>query len=616
MKAGNAGRKKDIDHGMQSVHRSEMPFFQKYLFYFLIMVSLCLPNIIFSGTSWFDTLHIMKWTFAMVPVAIISLVAGFMLLVYGPDPISFRIDLFGWIWLLLLGYISMQPLWIDLSSWSTYCKEWFFFASLAAAYILCYNFFRDRGCHRLVLWLANINAAANVIFAELLIRNLNAPFPFIMNVPGNYIGNTGQQEMFGLWMAMAVMNGIYLHIVYTREAHKSKKEILQIVFNMAILALNAWGMWNSTTRGGILAMLTGTLIMSLIIFQTGDRKNLKKLAQALLLVFFMLGMNLTLSDLGFGRALGPMGLIEKTTSINEISTIGKRTDIWKTGCSVIMAHPLKGVGIGQFKWHYLEGQRAAIKKNPDIKWQYTYWAHSEYIQWIAEFGIGSLVFFAAAFWWLFNFIKKIMVDKKKIPSEAMWACAMVFLICFDAIFSRPFHRIEDVIWLSFAFALSNREILPVSFEWSEIRHSSIYRIFGVFMTIISIAGVAFLYTGLMGDQYMRRARETNNAALQAYLIDQALRMPMAKDEAEEQYAYHLIAVARATRKPEDWDKAIDQLYRSFTIRPQAKQLLELINIAQQTNNQKLLRELVTYLKPGSYKIIQRPNTPANTSAAP
>ncbi len=50
----------------------------------------------------------------------------------------------------------------------------------------------------------------NVVFAELLIRNMNGPFPFIMNVPGNYIGNTGQQEMFGLWI-VAVMNEIYLN---------------------------------------------------------------------------------------------------------------------------------------------------------------------------------------------------------------------------------------------------------------------------------------------------------------------------------------------------------------------------------------------------------------------
>ena len=582
----------------------------KHLFYFLILVSLTLPNLIFSGSGWFDTLHIMKWTFAMVPVALISLIFGFMLAIYGPERLSFKIDLFGWIWLLLLGYISVQPLWLDISSWSTYSKEWFFFASLAAVYILCYNLFRDSGCHKLALWLANINAAVNVIFAELLIRDMNAPFPFIMNVPGNYIGNTGQQEMFGLWMAMAVMNGIYLHMACKCGEHPTKTENAARISNLIILALNAWGMWNSTTRGGILALFTGTAVISIIIFQIGDRRNLRKIAQAVAIVFFVLGMNLTLSSMGLGRALGPMGLIEKTTSMSEIATVGKRTDIWQTSCAVIMEHPIKGVGIGQFKWHYLEGQRLAMQKNPELKWQFTYWAHSEYIQWFAEFGIfGAIVFLAAGFWWIWSFFKAL-AGKKKLSSEAMWGCSMIFLICFDAIFSRPFHRIEDVIWLSLAFAIVNRELLPVSFEWSEIRHSSIYRMLGAFMAVISIAGLVFLSTGLRGDQYLRSALQTNNAAVQEYRIQQALRMPMTRDEAEEQYAYHLMAVARVTRKPEDWSKAINQLYKSFTIRPQAKQLLELINVAQQTNNQALLKELVKYLKPGSYKIVPKRNISA------
>ena len=185
------------------------------IFYFLMFVSLGLPNLIYSGISWFDTLHIMKWTFAMVPVAIISVVGGISLALYGNERIDFRIDLFGFLWLIMLGYISVQTIWVNISSWSTFMKEWFFFATLTAIYIFSFNLFKDARAHRTVLWIANINAGINVIFAELLIRNMNGPFPFIMNVPGNYIGNTGQQEMFGLWMAMAVMNGIYLNAAYS-----------------------------------------------------------------------------------------------------------------------------------------------------------------------------------------------------------------------------------------------------------------------------------------------------------------------------------------------------------------------------------------------------------------
>ncbi|MEG1799979.1 MAG: O-antigen ligase family protein, partial [Synergistaceae bacterium] len=238
-----------------------------------------------------------------------------------------------------------------------------------------------------------------------------------------------------------------------------------------------------------------------------------------------------------------------------------------------------------------------------MDWQFTYWAHSEYLQWYAEFGLfGGLLLAALGIWWLWSFICA-MVNKKVLSAEASWACSLLALVWFVALFSRPFHRIENALWVAFAFAIINRELLPVSFKWSGIRHSSIYRALGVFMAAVSVAGLIFLYGGLRGDQYLRSSVRTNNAGLQAYKISQAMKMPMARDEAEEQYAYHLLAVANATHKSEDSAKAINQLYRSFTIRPQAKQLMELVRFAQQTGNQELLRRLVPYLKPGAFRVV-------------
>ena len=96
--------------------------------------------------------------------------------------------------------------------------------------------------------------------------------------------------------------------------------------------------------------------------------------------------------------------------------------------------------------------------------------------------------------------------------------------------------------------------------------------------------------------------ETTNASLQRYRIDQALKSSMERDEAGEQLAYHLLAVANVTKKPEDLAAGIMQLYKSFRTRPQAKQLMELLSLAQRTNNQALLSELVRYLKPSSYQV--------------
>ncbi len=568
-----------------------------------MFVSLGLPNLIYSGISWFDTLHIMKWTFAMVPVAIISVVGGISLALYGNDRTDFKIDLFGFLWLIMLGYISIQAVWVNITSWSTFMKEWFFFATLTAIYIFSFNLFKDARAHRTVLWIANINAGINVIFAELLIRNMNGPFPFIMNVPGNYIGNTGQQEMFGLWMAMAVMNGIYLNAAYSEVSDGLTRNMRRACtiryMNLGLLALNSWGMWNSTTRAGFLSLITGTLIISLIFKQNDRKQMLKKVGQGVAIVVLMLALNIGMSYFGFGRAYA---LINKTMDmVMNTSTFGKRHGIWKTSWAIFMEHPIKGVGIGHYKWHYLEGQRLAFQKDPDMEWQFTYWAHNEYLQWFAEFGIfGVIMLISAAVWWIWRFIKSLS-QKKMLSLEASWACAMLFLILFDAVFSRPFHRIENVVWLSFAFAIANRELLPLSYTWSEVRHTSIYRVLGIFICTISVFGLVFLWNGLAGDKYLRYAADTDRAELQAEYIKKAMSKAMTRDEAEEQYANHLMAVAKVTRDPQDWANAINQMYRSFTIRPQAKQLMELLNLARQIRNQELLKVLLPYLPPAGIK---------------
>lgn len=577
-----------------------VPLVPRWVFYPLIFISLALPNLIFSGVSWFDTLHIMKWAWTMVPIAMISLIGGSILALYGAERTGFRLDLFGGVWFSLLAFVSLQPLWTDIFARSTYMKEWFFFATLLAVYIFSYNLFTGERALRCLLWLANLNAALNIVFAELLIREMNAPFWFIMNVPGNYIGNTGQQEMFGLWMAMAAMNGIFLHMVYSQFAEAEPKKYRKIKYaNLFMLAFNAWGLWNSTTRAGMLSLMTGTIILSVIIWNCKPRRLLRSVGFASLLVAVMLVVNICMGYFGWSRAYA---LINKTSDmLLNTTNFGARREIWITSWNVFKERPFAGVGLGHYKWHYLDGQREAFKEHPELKWQFTYWAHSEYLQWLAEFGVfGALILLSAALWWIWSFIRALS-QKKDLSYAAMWGCAFVYLIWFDAIFSRPFHRIENVIWLSLAFAVANRQLLPLSVKFSEIRHDVIYRLLGFFMAAVAVMGMLFLYSGCRADKSLRAASMTTSASLQRYRIDEARRSLMGMDEANEQLAYHLLAVANATKKPEDLAAGIEQLYRSFKTRPQAKQLLELVNLAQRTGNQRLLSELAAYLHPSAYR---------------
>ena len=366
-----------------------------WIFYPLVFISLALPNLIYSGADWFDTLHIMKWAWTMVPVALVSLIGGSMLALFGAERTGFRLDLFGAVWLGLLAFVSLQPFWCDIFAWSTYFKEWFFLGVAARRLYFLLQPLRlaggaaPRPLAREPQRRSERRLRPIRISIELLIRDMNDICPLIMNVPGNYIGNTGQQEMFGLWMAMAAMNGIYLHMVYSSPLCGCAQRRLPMWANLFLLAFNSWGLWNSTTRAGMLALFTGTAALALTARSCREdgRALARRIGAAFALVVFMLAVNVCTAYFGWSRAYA---LINKTGDmLLNTSNIGARREIWITSWNVFKLHPLAGTGLGHYKWHYLEGQREAFKTHPELKWQFTYWAHSEYLQLLAELGISA-----------------------------------------------------------------------------------------------------------------------------------------------------------------------------------------------------------------------------------
>jgi len=42
----------------------------------LLFAALVLPNIVFSGNFWFESLHLLKWAAAFAPIGILVLIAG------------------------------------------------------------------------------------------------------------------------------------------------------------------------------------------------------------------------------------------------------------------------------------------------------------------------------------------------------------------------------------------------------------------------------------------------------------------------------------------------------------------------------------------------------------
>lgn len=589
---------------------SNVPLIPNWLLYTAFFISFSLPNLVFSGRTFFDTLHIMKWAVTMVPIGIVSLVVGVQLIRFGAKSKKFILDPFGCVWLLLVILITSQPLFIKFTSISSFIKEWYFFAVLFAVYILSYNLCTNDRFHRVLLWGGSVNAAVNVLFAELTMRGLNKGYPFILDVSGHYIGNTAQQEMFGLWTAMAVLNCLFLHLYYVGETGKNTNSLKKpiVLANLFFLAVNSWGLWSSTARGAILSLILAFIVLVAGLWRTGEKEALRRSFKLFSIVVFFLIAVIIISNVKDTHR-GTYLINKFADMLQNPTTVGSRISIWKTSWEVFLKEPVTGVGLGQYKWNFLDGQRIMFQKHPELignptyDWQYTYWAHSEYLQWLCETGIiGGLMLFLLALWWLVAFIR-VLMKKEYLSSSALWGCSMLFLLWFDALFSRPFHRIENAIWMSLAFALANRSILPHKIEWVKTNSDFVLRSFGVLLVGASLYGFVFLGGGLVGQRTIYNSLVMKNSAQEKYeQLLKAESLLMTQDDAAEQKGYFYLELARVQRNPELFVRGIEQLYISFIKRPSSKLLYELIQYGKQTNNKELLEKMAVYLTPGLFGV--------------
>lgn len=557
-------------------------------FSLVLFVSLVLPNLVFSGPYFFSTLHLMKWAVALVPVALCGLLAGISVTVRGTVRSAFTIDGFAVIWLLLLLYVTAQPFWSGLRSPETFFQEWFFFASLWLVYILSSRL-AGGGLLRLLLWGCLVNCAVSVVFAELQVRDIeNLPF-FILPTPGYYIANTGQQNMFALWLALGGLNGTFLCF----SSEKTGRIVRALL--VPLLAVTFWGLISTTSRSGILAFFTGFAVLSCYYLRNLGRKNLKKVLAVAFLFCAVLGLNLVLNEGRWGILMYKMeDVLENPLSI------ANRDSIWATSWTMYAERPLRGVGLGQYKWHYLDAQREMLKRWPGMKWQYTHWAHNEFLQWFAETGTaGGLLMVFLWGWWAVSAFSAFL--RKKIHSpEAYWGSAMVALFLFNALWTRPFHRIENVLWLSLAFALANREMLLPLFDApppEDFRKGG--RLIGGVTAAVCLVGLVYFGSGVRGDRMLRLASDAADPVVRERYLAGALSSPMVRDLAEKERAYFLVSLGQERKDPEVVSEGLNGLMAYFGKQPHVRELNYLREWSRRLENVPLYDEFSSYGGPVS-----------------
>ncbi len=559
------------------------PLLPKRAALLLFLLAFVLPNLVFSGPWFYSTLHLMKWALVFFPIAVAGMAAGYVILRRGTTATGFRLDGFAIVWLFLLLYVTMQPFWSGLRSPGTFFSEWFFFSALWLIYVLAASMEKGDFLAPL-LWGSLANCVISVLFAELQVRELNGPFFFILPTPGYYIANTGQQNMFSLWLAMGGLNGTALLL-------RGERRNLKGLLLMFLLAADFWGLISTTSRSGILAFAAGFAVLSAMTLRNRAGRWGRRLLAAALLFAAVFGMNIYLNEGRWSILLYKMDdIVKKPLSI------ANRDSIWATSWTMFKERPLRGVGLGQYKWHYLDAQRDMLKRWPHMKWQYTHWAHNEFLQWFAESGlVGGILFLFLWLWWGISAFRAFL-KKKDLSQEALWGSAMISLFLFNALWTRPFHRIENVLWLSLAFALTNREVLVPLFPSpppGEFEKGG--RLLAGVIFIVSLLGVIYLGSGIWGDRQLRLAGDPELPGEESLLfIEKASRSPMVRELAEKQRAYGLIALGQERKNPGMVSEGLNELMIFFRKQPHVKELGYLTGWSKRLENEPLYREFLSY----------------------
>ena len=198
--------------------------------------------------------------------------------------------------------------------------------------------------------------------------------------------------------------------------------------------------------------------------------------------------------------------------------------------------------------------------------------------------------------------------KETLNVNAVWAICLASLITFCAIFTRPFHRIENMVWITLAFAISNREFFPTlkfKTEFNFIKTDGFRKLIGAACIISSIAGCVYISSGIYGNYILRRALVTRDAGLQLYLLEESAKHPIVREEAQRNIGYHYLQVGEQTDDRESINKGFIILWEHFNREPHSEDIGRILEISQRYQVEDVLREVASYFKPGTYHLERR-----------
>ena len=200
--------------------------------------------------------------------------------------------------------------------------------------------------------------------------------------------------------------------------------------------LCAAGIFLSLSRGGLVALAFALVARDL---RGGRRWRLQALA---LVVVVAVG------------AFAYFGFYADSTAVNRVTSFGSgtgRTDIWTVGWRMVQAHPVLGVGVGNYRTssvHYLL-QPGALQRDEFIV-DTPKVAHNTYLQVLAELGIVGAVLFISIIGFSLLCILRAARIFERLGDRTMELMSRALLVALSGVLAADFFISEEFskqLWL-------------------------------------------------------------------------------------------------------------------------------------------------------------------------
>lgn len=170
-------------------------------------------------------------------------------------------------------------------------------------------------------------------------------------------------------------------LVVPRLAHRWRLPMILVCVLAAVSGLTAALL--SGSRGPLMVLP----VLAVLFWYAIEQRKIRRMMAGLMLAAVFVGGAVVVMHPQLLRVQEAQADIQGLEQGNKISSIGIRTEVWRTGWQLFTEHPILGIGHGQFI-ETVKAHQQELKIDPIAV---GYHAHSDYVQLLAEMGIPGLL---------------------------------------------------------------------------------------------------------------------------------------------------------------------------------------------------------------------------------